>query len=116
MAWDASATVIINAVSVTTGTYSTAVTKASEETHHVTIDADFPATPTDDLVYELYGRCDGTNWDDSPMITGVIDNGTDPNQISVVVGTGIVEWRLYVYRSGSTDTITVTAKHKGDQS
>jgi hypothetical protein len=102
---------IMNAVSVTTGSASTAVDLETDgyEGAHVTVDADFPASPTDNLIVEVQASLDGTNWDDTPLMKLEIDNGTDPNQISFIVR-DVAQFRLYCYRSGSTDTITVTAK------
>lgn len=104
---------IINAVSVTTGTNSSDVdleTSGYEGTH-VTVDADFPVSPTDNLIVEIYASLDGTNYDDTPISKLTIDNGTDPNQVSFIVR-DVAHFRLTVLRDGSTDTITVTAKHQ----
>jgi hypothetical protein len=109
----ASEATIMNAVSVTTGSASSDVDLETSgyEGAHVTVDADFPGSPTDDLIVEVQGSLDGTNYDDTPMQKFTIDNGTDPNQASFVVR-DVLHFRLYCYRSGSTDTITVTAKHQ----
>lgn len=108
-----SETTIMNAVSVTTGSASTAVDLETNgyEGAHITIDADFPASPTDNLIVEVQASLDGTNWDDTPIFSQEIDNGTDPNQISIVIK-DVLHFRLYCYRNGSTDTITVTAKYQ----
>ena len=102
---------IINGASVTTGTLSDDVDLETNgcEGAHVTVDADFPGSPTDDLVVEVRASLDGTNYDDTPLYSFEIDNGIDPNQVSFVVK-DVAHFKLYVYRSGSTDTITVTAK------
>ena len=110
--WSSEST-IINAASVTTGTNSSNVDLETNgyEGAHVTVDADFPASPTDNLTVEVYPSLDGTNYDDTPIFTQEIDNGTDPNQISMIIR-DVAHFRLTVKRSGSTDTITVTAKYQ----
>jgi hypothetical protein len=110
--WSSEAT-IMNAVSVTTGSYSSAVDLETNgyEGAHVTVDADFPASPTDDLEVYVQASLDGTTWDDTAITSFVIDKGTDPNQVSFTVK-DIAHFRLYCKRSGSTDTITVTAKYQ----
>jgi len=102
---------IINAASVTTGTWSSDVDLETDgmEGAHVTVEADFPAGPTDNLVVEVRGSLDGTNYDDTPLYSFEIDNDSDPNQVSFIVK-DVAHFKLYCYRSGSTDTITVTAK------
>ncbi len=108
-----SETTIMNAVAVTTGSASTAVDFETngEEGAHVTVDADFPASPTDNLVVEVQASLDGTNWDDTPMFKFEIDKGTDPNQVSFIIK-DVLHWRLYCYRAGGAQTITVTAKYQ----
>lgn len=110
--WD-SINTIMNAVSVTTGSYSSDVDLETNgyEGVHITIDADFPASPTDDLEVYIQGSLDGTDYDDTAMYAFVIDKGTDPNQVGFIIR-DVAHFRLYCKRSGSTDTITVTAKYK----
>ena len=77
----------------------------------VTADADFPASPTDDLEVYVQASLDGSTWDDTAITSFAIDNGTDPNQVSFIVK-DVAHFRLYCKRSGSTDTITVTARYQ----
>ena len=108
--WGSEAT-IMDAVSVTTGSSSSDVdleTNGYEGTH-VTVDADFPVSPTDNLIVEVLASLDGTNYDDTPLFSFTIDKDTDPNQVSFVVK-DVAHFKLYCKRDGSTDTITVTAK------
>jgi len=102
---------IINSVGVTTGTWSDDIDLETDgcEGAHVTVEADFPESPTDNLVVEVRGSLDGTNYDDTPLYSFEIDNDSDPNQVSFIVK-DVAHFKLYCYRSGSTDTITVTAK------
>ncbi len=108
--WSSEST-IINAVSVTTGSYSSAVDLETDgyEGAHVTLDANFPGSPTDDLEVHVQASLDGTNWDDTALLCFEVDNGTDPNQVSFVVR-DVAQFRVYCKRNGSTDTIVVTAK------
>jgi hypothetical protein len=102
---------IINAVDVTTGTWSEDIDLETDgcEGAHVTVDADFPASPTHNLVVEVIASLDGTNYDDTPLYKFEIDKGTDPNQVSFVIKDA-AHFKLYCYRAGGTQTITVTAK------
>ena len=107
--WQAAVT-IINGVAVTTGTNSIDVDLETNgfEGSHVIVEADFPGGPTDNLIVQVHASLDGTNYDDTPMFSFVIDKGTDPNQVSFIVK-DVAHFRLTVLRDGSTDTITVTA-------
>ena len=108
-----SETTIMNAVTVTTGSWSDDVDLETNgyEGAHVIVDADFPASPTDDLIVQIHGSLDGSNYDDTPLSSFQIDKGTDPNQVSFIVKE-VAHFKLYCKRSGSTDTITVTAKYQ----
>lgn len=115
MAWGTKNT-IINAQSVSgTEVFSSAVGLNPGEVAHVQVEADFPATPTDNLIVKIYGTLDDTseNWDDTPLFQQEIDNGIDPNAISLVIA-GVYKFRLGVIRDGSTDTITVNAYERRD--
>ena len=108
--WGSEST-IMNAVSVTTGSLSDDVDLETlgYEGAHVTVDADFPVSPTDNLIVEVLASLDGTNYDDTPLFSFAIDKATDPNQVSFIVK-DVAHFKLYCKRDGSTDTITVTAK------
>jgi len=108
--WGSEST-IMDTVSVTTGSSSSDVDLETlgYEGAHVTVDADFPSTPTDNLIVEVLASLDGTNYDDTALFGFTIDKGTDPNQVSFVVK-DVAHFKLYCKRDGSTDTITVTAK------
>lgn len=110
--WDAGAT-IMNAVAVTTGSFSSDVDLELNgyEGAHVTVEPDFPGSPTDDLEVYIQASLDGTNYDDTALSSFIIDKDTDPNQVSFIVR-DVAHFRLFVKRSGSTDTITVTAKYQ----
>jgi hypothetical protein len=108
-----SETTIMNAVSVTTGSASLDVDLETNgyDGAHVVVDADFPAGPTSNLQVDVQASLDGTNYDDTALFSFIIDKGTDPNQVSFVIK-DVAHFRLYCKRSGSTDTITVTAKYQ----
>jgi hypothetical protein len=109
--WDSEQT-IINAAAVTTGTLSSAVDLKTNgyEGALVTISATF--STTDDLDIEVLSSNDGSAFDD--LTYGIFsmrmphtDSAT--KQISFVIK-DLPQFKLNVKRSGSTDTITVTAK------
>jgi len=102
---------IINATGVTTGTWSSDVDLETDgmEGVQIAVDADFPASPTHNLVIEIRASLDGICYDDTPVYKFEIDKGTDPNQVSFVIK-DLAHFKLYCYRAGGTQTITVTAK------
>lgn len=108
-----SETTIMNAVAVTTGSWSDDVDLETNgyEGAHVIVDADFPASPTDNLTVEVRASLDGSNYDDTALFSFKVDKGTDPNQVSFVIK-DVAHFKLYCKRDGSTDTITVTAKYQ----
>ncbi len=108
-----SETTIMNAVAVTTGSWSDDVDLETNgyEGAHVIVDADFPASPTDNLIVEVRASLDGTNYDDTALFSFKVDKGTDPNQVSFLIK-DVAHFKLYCKRDGSTDTITVTAKYQ----
>lgn len=71
----------------------------------VAVDFDPVASPTDDLICNVYGSIDGTNFDDTPVRSIVIDKDKDPNQISFIVRNR-KNFRIGVLMSGSTDTLS----------
>jgi len=108
-----SETTIMDAVSVTTGSWSSDVDLETNgyEGAHVTVDANFAASPTDNLVVEVRASIDATNYDDTALFSFRVDKDTDPNQVTFIVK-DVAHFKLYCKRDGSTDTITVTAKYQ----
>lgn len=107
MAWG-SKTTSTQLTSITTEQFfSQTPTLNPGETHHVEVEVNFPATPTDDAIVKVYGTLDASseNWDDTPIMQFRIDNGIDPNKLSFLIS-GIYKYRIGVQRSGSTDTLT----------
>lgn len=111
MAWG-SKTQIANGLSVgASEVFSDAFTLNPGESAHIQVEADFPASPVDDLEVRIYTTLDDSseNWDDTEFqYLSTIDKDTDPNAVSYLVG-GIYKGRLGFKRSGSTDTIIVNA-------
>ena len=105
---------VMDAASITTGTNSSNILLgiAGYDAAHVIVDADFPGSPTDNLVVYFYGSLDGINFDDTPFDSDTISNATDPNQKSYIFN-DYAFIRARCLRSGSTDTITVTIKYRG---
>jgi hypothetical protein len=72
----------------------------------VEIEADFPGSPTDNLLVKCYGTLDDSteSWDDLPFFQITINNGIDPSKVSFAIS-GVYKFRIGVQRDGSTDTI-----------
>lgn len=107
MAWG-SKTSATQLTSITTIQYFDSVpTLDPGEWAHVQVDVNFPATPTDHAVVQVFTTLDDSseNWDDTPLHEFQIDKGTDPNAVSFLVS-GVYKFRVGVKRSGSTDTLT----------
>lgn len=75
------------------------------ETAHVEVDVDFVASPTDDVIINVYGSIDGTNYDDTPFMSFTVDRATDPNQMSFIIR-DVKSFRIGALMTGSTDTTT----------
>jgi hypothetical protein len=107
MAWG-SDTAATQLMSITSEQFFNQVpTLNPRETAHCQVSIDFPSSPTDHAIVAVYTTLDDTSevWDLIPMREFLIENTTDPNRISFLV-TGVYKFRVGVWRSGSTDTIT----------
>lgn len=73
---------------------------------HCQVEANFPATPTDDLIVSVYGTLDDAthDWDEVPLMQFRISKDIDPSDVSFTVF-GVYRFRIGVKRSGTTDTI-----------
>ena len=69
----------------------------------IRVEVNFDATPSDNVVCNIYGSLDGTNYDDTPMHSVELDQGTDPNQITLVIR-DVAHCRVGLVQTGSTDT------------
>lgn len=110
MSWGSKTQIATNLSVSSSELYSNAVTLNPGESAHAEVEADFPASPTDELTVKLYGTLDDSseNWDDTPMWTQNIANSPDPDKIAIPVS-GLYKFRFGFARDGSTDTITVNA-------
>ena len=115
MAWGGKTNIESSTTVTSAEVYSDAVTMNPGELAHAEVEADFPASPTDELTVKLYGTLDDSseNWDKTPLWSQNIANSPDPNKISFVVS-GLYKWRLGFERDGSTDSITVNADYRKD--
>lgn len=75
------------------------------ESAHVTVEVNFPGSPTDDAIISIYGTIDGTNYDDTALFAFMMSRSIDPHQVSFLVS-GVYQFRVGVKRSGTTDTFT----------
>lgn len=106
MAWSSETDATqLTSVTSTEQIFSTKPTLNPGETAHVRIDFNPVATPTDDLIVNVYGSLDGTDYDDTPFAKYLIDKDTDPNQISFLVY-GYYQFQVGVQATGATDTHT----------
>ena len=87
--------------------FSTLVTLNPGETAHCQVSVNFPTSPTDHAIVEVFTTLDASTetWDDTPHLAFLVSNAIDPNEVSFTV-TGVYKFRVGVRRSGSTDTLT----------
>ena len=88
------------------GTASEVISLAQWEGCHCYVEADFPGGPTDDLVIEVQGSPDGTNFDTVPLFSFTVDNGNGKDNVSFVV-TSVYSFRVKFKSSAGNDTINV---------
>lgn len=117
MAWG-SKTEISNAVTVDSTTLqdrTTGVTSTPGESFHVQVEANFPASPTSNLIVHVQATLDDAteNWDDVDVMSFEIDNGTDPSAVSFIIS-GVYRWSLIYNLDTGTDSVTVDADYRAD--
>lgn len=95
-------------LSGTTEEFTSSVDLTGSDMAHVIVEVNFDTTPTDDVEVAVYGSHDGTNFDDVAMNAFVIDNATDPAQLSFYVQ-GVTYFRVGMKQTGSTDSHDVRA-------
>lgn len=105
----------LTAITTTEKFFSQTPTLNPGEVHHVEVEANPPATPTDNLKVSVYATLDVTseNWDDTPRLVFLIDKGTDPNKVSFIIS-GIYKYRVGVVVDGATDTYVSDMSFRAD--
>ena len=78
---------------------------------HIVVEVDFDASPTDDVIVNVYGSLDGSNYDKVPVSSFRLDKGTDPTQVSFLV-TGLAHFRLGFKQTGATNSHDVRAHYQ----
>ena len=108
MAWGSKLSATqLTSITSTEQFFSSLVTLTPREIAHCEVEANFVATPTDDMEVNVYATLDASseNWDDTPIMSFVIDKGTDPNKASFEI-VGVYKFRIGVKATGATDTHT----------
>lgn len=94
--------------SITTIQYFNVTPSLGErELAHIQVVVDFPSTPTDHAILEVFSTLDDSSyvWDTTPLFAFRLANSPDPGIISFFVK-GVYRFRIGVRRSGTTDTLT----------
>lgn len=81
------------------------------EGSHVRVEVDFDVSPTDNVICNIYASLDGTDYDDTPIFSIELDQGTDPNQITIVVK-DVAHFRVGLVQTGATDSHNVRVYHQ----
>jgi len=104
-----------NASVTDTGQTSETIELDQWEGCHCFVEADFPGSPTDDLVIEVEASNDGVNFDTVPLFSFTVDNGEDVpggfSKVSFIV-TSVYAFRVKFAASGSTDAINVFFRYR----
>lgn len=89
------------------GTQDLVIDGNEDDAFHIQLEANFPTTPTDDIIFAFYSTTDDESetWDNTPFMEVVLTNDNDPHVRSVIVS-GVYKFKVTAQRSGSTDTIT----------
>ena len=77
----------------------------------ITFDINYDPDPTDSVTIRFYGSDDDTSFDDTAMDYVVGHNGTDPEQITVMIYNPPKYLRIGFQQSGSTDSHDVSTVH-----
>lgn len=75
---------------------------------HVTVEINYDAGPTDQVMIKLYGSLDGANYDDTPIWEMEGDMTVDPQQLSFIIK-DLAHFRIGVQQSGAVDSHDVRA-------
>ena len=110
MAWSSKTTSTKSSVS-STEQYSNLITLNPGESAHVQVDANPPASPSDDMTVKIYATLDTSSpaYDDVPLYEFDIDKDTsDPVAASIIVS-NVVGFRVGVAAAGASTTYTSVA-------
>jgi len=108
MAWGAKTSATqLTSISNTEQFFDQTPTLNPREIAHCEVEANFVTSPTDDMEVNVYATLDAStpNWDDTPIMSFVIDNSIDPNKVSFQI-MGVYKFRIGVKSTGTTDTHT----------
>lgn len=95
-----------------TGTDSENIDLSQWEGCHCSVEVDFTASPTDDLVIDVLSSASlGGPYDSVPIFSFVVDNAEDPGTVSFFV-TSVYAFKVHFKSSGSTDNINVTFRYR----
>jgi hypothetical protein len=94
-----------------TGEYSELIDLSQWEGCHCFVQANFDGT-TDDLVIEVLATNDsGDHYDNIPIFSFTVDNGTDPSNVSFII-TSVYGFRVLFKSSGATGAINVMFRYR----
>lgn len=90
------------------------ITLNAGETSNIEIAADFPSSPTDDVIWQVLASVDGgTTWGVQPIDQGRMLNSSDPNSLILSLwGYHVIKVQAMI--SGITDTVAVTVRVRKD--
>ena len=115
MAWGSKTSATqLTAITTTEKFFDQTPTLNPYEVAHVEVEANPPATPTDDLTVSVYGTLDAAteSWDETPIMQFNIDKDlADPNKASFLVS-GVYKFRVGVVVDGSTDTYVADMSYR----
>jgi hypothetical protein len=95
-------------LSGTTESFSSNVDITAHDGAHVIVEINYDSTPTDEVIINLYGSLDGSNYDDTPFCSLPGDKSVDPQQLSFIID-GVAHFRIGVVQDTGTDSHDVRA-------
>jgi len=115
MAWTSKSTIMSGQSVAGTEVESNAVTLSPGELAHVQVTADFPVTPTDNLIIRVYTTLDDTSetWDNTSVYSFSLSKAIDPGAVTFIISQ-VYRFKVVLIRDGSTDTITCSVFYRKD--